>query len=414
MRHYQAEAGHASHPDDNEPAWRKAFVLSDGTRATRTPNQIMRTTDRQDDKPSIGADLTTAGPPADDEPAAPVIESASSADGFEANVRGQIAELRATFASDTPDVAERLAALALKESALSGGASQSLLEHSPQCFSPTDAIATDPDEHPANLDDNNDAEDTSQAFRIETPIVSFAWSGMSYMTASVDLATLTNSVSERAEATEDQTIEAASTSADTGEDDTNLPASSAAPGMTEAVVEPTTTIPGVTEDDTLGVAEIAVAPTYLPAEDQRIPENIDLGYLALYEEFLPAPRSNGGTGQTSAESVSEPCVDPIAETPAPPGLQVEQASAIETKTAEGNALTPMVVSGSTHAKIVDLPKIAPSTWGHPITRPAAVDQWTYQKPNIGFLAEPPEREGPELTEDILEETAGRLEKTIRD
>jgi S-DNA-T family DNA segregation ATPase FtsK/SpoIIIE len=373
----------------------------------------MRPTDSQDDKPSIGSDLTVSAACLDDEVAGLVIEPPTCADAIEATVRRQIAELRAAFASATPDVAERLAALALKESALSGGASQSLLEHSPQCFSPTDAIATDPDEHPANLDDNNDAEDASQAFRIETPIVSFAWSGMSYMTASVDLATLTASAPARAEATEAQISEAAATCANTGEDDATPPASSTAPGMIEAVVEPTTTIPGVTEDDTLGVAEIAVAPTYLPAEDQRIPEDVDLGYLALYEELLPAPHSNGGTGQTSAESVSESCVDPIAEAPAP-AIQLEQASAIETETAEGNALAPIVVSGSTHAKIVDLPKTAPSTWGHPITRPAAVDQWTYQKPDIGFLAEPPEREGPELTEDILEETAGRLEKTIRD
>ena len=149
------------------------------------------------------------------------------------------------------------------------------------------------------------------------------------------------------------------------------------------------------------------------SEDQSIPEDIDLGYLALYEEFLPAPRSSGVPGQTSVESVPEPSVEPIAEAPAP-AIRVEQASTIETKTAEGNALVPMVVSVSTHAKIVDLPKIAPSTWGHPITRPAAGDDWSYQKPDIAFLAEPPEREGPELTEDILEETAGRLEKVIRD
>jgi S-DNA-T family DNA segregation ATPase FtsK/SpoIIIE len=38
----------------------------------------------------------------------------------------------------------------------------------------------------------------------------------------------------------------------------------------------------------------------------------------------------------------------------------------------------------------------------------------YQKPHVTFLAEPPERDGPELTEDILEETAGKLEKVIRD
>ena len=64
--------------------------------------------------------------------------------------------------------------------------------------------------------------------------------------------------------------------------------------------------------------------------------------------------------------------------------------------------------------IVDLPKIAPSTWGHPIYPPTEAEDWSYQKPDIAFLAEPPEREGPELTEDILEETAGRLEKVIRD
>jgi DNA segregation ATPase FtsK/SpoIIIE, S-DNA-T family len=42
------------------------------------------------------------------------------------------------------------------------------------------------------------------------------------------------------------------------------------------------------------------------------------------------------------------------------------------------------------------------------------DAWSYQKPDINYLAEPPEREGPALTEDILEETAGRVEKVIRD
>ena len=59
-----------------------------------------------------------------------------SADGFEATVRSQIAELRATFASAAPDVAERLAALAVKESALSGRGSRILAEDSPQRFNP--------------------------------------------------------------------------------------------------------------------------------------------------------------------------------------------------------------------------------------------------------------------------------------
>jgi S-DNA-T family DNA segregation ATPase FtsK/SpoIIIE len=38
----------------------------------------------------------------------------------------------------------------------------------------------------------------------------------------------------------------------------------------------------------------------------------------------------------------------------------------------------------------------------------------YELPDIGYLTEAPEREGEILTEDILEEAAGRLEKVIRD
>jgi S-DNA-T family DNA segregation ATPase FtsK/SpoIIIE len=371
----------------------------------------MRTTDSQDDKPSVGADLTVATLPTHDEPASLVIEPPSCADGFEATVRSQIAELRATFASAAPDVAERLTALALKESALSGRGGRILAEHSPQSFSATEAISADQDEHPANLDDGDGAEDACQTFRVKAPIVSFTWSGMSSMTASVALATPTDLAPARAEASKNQTSKVASASAETGEDDATPLESSAASEMIEAVAEPATTIKGVTEDNTLEAAEIAAAPAVLPAEDQGMPEEIDLGYLALYEDFLPATRSSGV--QTSIESVSEPCVEPIAEAPAPP-IRMEQASTIETETAEGAALVPMVISGSTHAKVVDLPKIAPSTWGHPITRPAAVDDWSYRKPDIAFLAEPLEREGPELTEDILEETAGRLERTIRD
>ena len=138
LRHVQAEAGQVSLPDENEPAWCRAFVLGDGTRTTRTPNRIMRPTDSQDDKPSIGADLTAVAPP-DDESASLVVEPPSTADAIDATVRSQIAELRATFASAAPDVAERLAALAVKESALSSRGSRILADDSPQRFSPPEA-----------------------------------------------------------------------------------------------------------------------------------------------------------------------------------------------------------------------------------------------------------------------------------
>ncbi|WP_246690462.1 DNA translocase FtsK [Microvirga aerophila] len=46
--------------------------------------------------------------------------------------------------------------------------------------------------------------------------------------------------------------------------------------------------------------------------------------------------------------------------------------------------------------------------------PAPIETWSYQFPDVGFLAEAPEPDGTILTEDVLEEAAGRLEKVIRD
>ena len=63
---------------------------------------------------------------------------------------------------------------------------------------------------------------------------------------------------------------------------------------------------------------------------------------------------------------------------------------------------------------MNLAKVEPSTWGDTIPERLSAEEWSYRKPDVAFLTEPPVREGPELTEDILEETAGKLEKCIRD
>jgi S-DNA-T family DNA segregation ATPase FtsK/SpoIIIE len=94
--------------------------------------------------------------------------------------------------------------------------------------------------------------------------------------------------------------------------------------------------------------------------------------------------------------------------------QAEQVPVPNAATGRHLAAAPRTEQLQKAGPIVDLPKVAPSTWGHPISLPAAVEDWSYLKPDIAFLAEPPGHEGPELTEDILEETAGRLEKVIRD
>ena len=50
----------------------------------------------------------------------------------------------------------------------------------------------------------------------------------------------------------------------------------------------------------------------------------------------------------------------------------------------------------------------------PSDRPSPVYTLGYELPSLEYLAEPPEADEAEVTEDVLEETAGKLEKVIRD
>jgi S-DNA-T family DNA segregation ATPase FtsK/SpoIIIE len=411
LRHLRAEAGHSSDQDDSEPAWRKAFVLDDGTRTTRTPNRIMRPNDRHDDKPSPGVALELAAPSTDNEPAdVMMVETASSEEAVEAAVRSQIAELRSKFASAAPDIDERLTALALKEAALSGRGTTITAEDSPQSFRPTGTALSDQDEHPTALDEADDDEAPSQELTMEAPIVTFAWSPMSHLTACVTLSRPATSAPALSGA-KDEIREAARAFSALSEGGLALPAARAS-GIVEDIGEPTTTMFGVAEDSTGEVAGITT-PALLRPEEQGIPEDIDVSYVTLYEEFLPTSRQGGVVGQFGAGNTAEASVQSIATIASAP-VRVEHAPAIPSETAERSAPVPLDTPLPTSAKIVDLPKIAPSTWGYPGAGPVAAQAWPYQKPDITFLAEPPAREGPELTEDILEETAGRLEKVIRD
>jgi DNA segregation ATPase FtsK/SpoIIIE, S-DNA-T family len=56
----------------------------------------------------------------------------------------------------------------------------------------------------------------------------------------------------------------------------------------------------------------------------------------------------------------------------------------------------------------------PSSDHLPRDRPSSAYTLGYELPSLAYLAEPPEPDEPELTEDVLEETAGKLEKVIRD
>ncbi len=93
---------------------------------------------------------------------------------------------------------------------------------------------------------------------------------------------------------------------------------------------------------------------------------------------------------SSMTEVDEDCIEVETD----PETQDDREPGIE---AEAEASLPS-------AEIIMLPK--------PVTHREVIP--AYELPDIGYLTEAPEREGEVLTEDILEEAAGRLERVIRD
>jgi DNA segregation ATPase FtsK/SpoIIIE, S-DNA-T family len=161
---------------------------------------------------------------------------------------------------------------------------------------------------------------------------------------------------------------------------------------------------------------------------------VDIGYLALYEELIPAvnksaARQSGATVLNAAPDLvhlpvraakPEPALAPTValmqelepETELAPEERAESEVSVESVPAGPALLQADPVPGS--AIVVGFPEVGLSTWGDPIPEQPRAEGWTYQKPDIAFLTEALGRAGPELTEDILEETAGKLEKVIRD
>ncbi|WP_245435714.1 DNA translocase FtsK, partial [Microvirga calopogonii] len=113
-------------------------------------------------------------------------------------------------------------------------------------------------------------------------------------------------------------------------------------------------------------------------------DGIDLGYLALFgDEFVPAGMVN------------------VA--PVPAECQETSAEPVVSMTIED---VPPAMSGQV-AKVIEFPLSERTVQ----ERRKSVG---YELPSIELLAPPPQREGEVLTEDILEERAGRVEKVIRD
>nr|WP_246180230.1 DNA translocase FtsK [Microvirga thermotolerans] len=143
--------------------------------------------------------------------------------------------------------------------------------------------------------------------------------------------------------------------------------------------------PDPAEAENAALDPVEPEPPASPGNEPREGLDIDPAYLLLYQDELPS----------------------MDRRPAPPAVQAA-AAAPERALPASTARAPVPVVEP--AASTPVPASIPSEAGaHP-----AMPRETYELPELSYLALPPERQEPVLTEDILEETAGRLEKIIRD
>jgi S-DNA-T family DNA segregation ATPase FtsK/SpoIIIE len=411
--------------DGDEPPWRQAFVLAEGVKATRTPDKVIRARNGHVELPSTQP-----------EPPAPAVNALGEHTGTiideetilasEPAVRSQIAQLRSALASEDPG-SERLASLANREAALSGAGCGETAGSARRMIETATRLPLSQQEAPA-MDEAPQEKQRPEArlelaaapFSLTSAAVSFSWQGLSYGMAGVGSAGALDALS--AAPADGQILDTADAVAKVTNDSQADPdgASEAEYGVSVEAALPTEQTQKTAVETGIAVEKEEPVPA-VPGASVLDPteEEVDLGYLALYEDLLPAASKKLQMEKVALQPQPKPVVD---YDPAP----VPNAAADSVQEQTEEVLAPGVVVEPSQAEValihpfheadlvVDLPKIAPSTWGHPISRPQAPEDWSYQKPDIAFLAEPPEREGPELTEDILEETAGRLEKVIRD
>jgi S-DNA-T family DNA segregation ATPase FtsK/SpoIIIE len=411
--------------EGDEPPWRQAFVLAEGVKATRTPDKVIRARNGHGELPS-----TVPGHPASPvnspgEPVRPVVGE-ETIGAPEPAIRSQVAQLRSALASEDL-VSERLASLADREAALAdpagrgeaAGSARRTIETATRLPLPQQAPAADGAPH-QKQHLGSQLELAATPFSLTSAAISFSWQGVPYGRTGVYRAGDCQTLS--AARTDGQMLEATDIGAgatDEGPVDLDKPSETENAAI-EAAQPPERTRAAAVETGIAAAAEEDAPPAVPGASvSDPIEEEVDLGYLALYEDLLPAaskkPQMETVVLQSQPEPVADSAPAPVPDAAADPvreGTEEVPVPGIVTEVGQANIalIQPLQEAGL----VVDLPKIAPSTWGHPIARPAATENWSYQKPDIAFLAEPPDREGPELTEDILEETAGRLEKVIRD
>ena len=133
--------------------------------------------------------------------------------------------------------------------------------------------------------------------------------------------------------------------------------------------------------------------------------DIDLGYLRLYDTALLPDLSSEKSGSATAISRAQPTVHEPELTSHEDKTVPDAARSVVLEQLEGSRPQP---TGRSSRQPVSSSDHVPSD------RPSPVYTLGYELPALNYLAEPPEADEAEVTEDVLEETAGKLEKVIRD
>ena len=271
----------------------------------------------------------------------------------------------------------------------------------------TDAIGNDDAEHmrqtlfdPGNLSQPYHSINTDVHKRIRylnaEAAVSYSWQGMSYGVAGSRPAANFDVLSASFGAgLMPNDIGVAINSPNRDESDTAGAGELQSTATVETVL-PYETIAEVDDEITSSSLTAGEAPLTPPATStsESMEEEVDLSYLALFDDLVPTTVKKPLVGEAALQIWTEPLVDPVPDEAAVPVQERgEQVPVPDAASGQDRAAVPRTEPLQEAGPIVDLPKVAPSTWGHPIARPAAAEDWSYQKPDIGFLAEPPGARG---------------------
>ncbi|MBL0406572.1 hypothetical protein JKG68_21680, partial [Microvirga aerilata] len=356
---------------ETEPGWWQAFALSKGVRATRTPDRFIRK------QPETNV---VALPPSEGAEAARLARAADRS--CEETIRRRLERLQAAVESGAtdakvPERAEPAPASAARTAPVAEEAAR-----------PIEAVAEVSEVHMAvdlEAESYEYAEpETEILYTIEeaphepeaelllpVPVASLApaFSAFAFQSSLYDIAVFLKPETML------EPVEAA-------DQDDMLEAVEAAEAEVEVefiqVDEPEEDWPAEVEAEGQVVPEILEAAREDVMVEEAV-ESIDAGYLALYGEVVAPVRAPVA----------------IAAPVQPEPVEPEPVEAVEPDEI-------VSVSSGLSAQVIEFRIHERAKGGG------------YELPAISLLAEVPEREGEVLTEDILEERAGRVEKVIRD